>query len=86
MWQWLEVHGLALQSAGTLIEAVIGLITIPVLVMTYFAARQAARAASEQASAAKVLTEVSRAQQIAAERAATAAEASGPNRRARIDD
>jgi len=75
MWQWLELHGATLQAIGSLVAAFLGFITIPVLVMTYFAARHAARAASEQAAAAMVLTEVSRAQQRAAERAAVAAEA-----------
>ena len=75
MWQWLELHGAALQAAGSILGAFVGLITIPVLLMAYFAARQAARAAKEQAEAARAQTEVSRAQQVAAERAAAAAEA-----------
>jgi hypothetical protein len=75
MWQWLELHGAALQAAGSVIGALVGCVTIPVLVMAYFAARQAACAATEQALAARAQTEVSRAQQLAAERAAAAAEA-----------
>jgi hypothetical protein len=68
MWQWLELHGATVQIASSLIATLIGIMTIIVLLMTWSAARNAAHASSEQATAAK-------AQQVAAERAAAAAEA-----------
>jgi hypothetical protein len=75
MWDWLKWNGAVLQAAASLVGTLIGLVTIPVLIATWRAAHHAARASADQATAARELTEVSRAQQWAAERAATAAEA-----------
>jgi hypothetical protein len=75
MWHWIQLNSGAVQSVAAVIGAVIGFLTVPVLLMTYFAARDAAAAARQQAEAARALTEVSKAQQVATERAAIAAEA-----------
>lgn len=75
MWQWLELHNATLQTASSLVGTIIGIATIVVLVLTWSAAHHAARAAEQQAAAANALTKVSKAQQVATERAAAAAEA-----------
>jgi hypothetical protein len=74
MWDWLTNHASALQALGAVLRVIVASMTVPLLFAAWRAASKVARAASDQADAARKLAEVSEAERRAAERAARAAE------------